>query len=330
MLNRGVDRETRFSLKDYQALPPQRVIEDLLEQPAAGMTLSGRTLDKEPYVPNTDLVEAVNLALTLRRPLLLQGDPGCGKTRLASAVAYGLGWPLEAAYIKSTSRAQDLLYSYDAVGRLYDAQLGIEGPRDPTAPDQLRFRSAMHYISLGPFGRAIKRAGLGQPSVVLIDEIDKADLDFPNDLLREIEDLRFEISETGQFYEAGPDIRTHPLVIVTNNEEKALPNAFLRRCIFHIVTIPTEPRLLRAILAAHNVGSQGLIAEATEIYQELVRIDSLTKKPGLSELLDWVRYHSAQSTSPKALGRVPAPGALFKQPADLERLQRWLKRDATI
>lgn len=327
MRNQRVDRETRFVYQPRDTPVSPREIEDPTAELVAGTPPPRTLVAYQPYLPDEGLTEAVNLALTLRRPLLLQGDPGCGKTSLAAAVAFELGWPLETCYIKSTSRARDLLYTYDVVGRLYDAQLGLDGPRDPRVPEEPRFRNPSNYVRLEPFGRAIVRAGLGRPSVVLIDEIDKADLDFPNDLLRELDELTFEIPEVPDtIHAAGDDIRTHPLIIITNNEEKALPSAFLRRCIFHLVKAPRELGQLRAILEAHEAGSPALVAEATEIFLKLVKNDSLMKKPGLSELLDWVRYHSVRDTRPDDLRHLPAMGALLKLPHDVERTQRDLEQ----
>ncbi|NJM73212.1 MAG: MoxR family ATPase [Scytonema sp. RU_4_4] len=207
MSKRSVDTSTSFSTIAYKSLQDSREIETLeiavSEENPSKKTI---TIYKEPYLPDDKLVEAVNLAIALGRPLLLQGEPGCGKTRLAYAVAYALGLPLEVSYIKSTSRAQDLLYTYDAVNRLYDAQLGAEG---------LRSREIKNYICLGPLGRAIARAQYGRRSVVLIDEIDKADLDFPNDLLWELDRLEFCVSEAPDIYYAvGDNPALRPIVFV--------------------------------------------------------------------------------------------------------------------
>ena len=254
------------------------------------------------------MVEAVNLAIALGRPLLLQGEPGCGKTRLAYAVAYALGLPLEVSYIKSTSRAQDLLYTYDAVNRLYDAQLGAD-----------RSREIKNYIRLGPLGRAIARAQYGRRSVVLIDEIDKADLDFPNDLLWELDRLEFRVTEAPEiYYSVGDKPALRPIVFVTHNEEKALPTAFLRRCIFHYVEFPQTEELLQQVLATHEISNQELSDKAIEVLLELRQLD-LSKRPGLSELLDWVGYLKAVKTPVKELEKLPYLGALLKQESDRQR-----------
>ena len=314
-----VDTSVQYSKVAYDDLPPSRPIEvaegdtvEELEKPQV------RKVEREPYYPDERLVKAVDLAIALGRPLLLQGDPGCGKTRLAYAVAYALGLPLEKCYIKSTSRAQDLLYTYDAVKRLYDAQL----------PSENRGQSlnVHHYIHLGPLGRALIRAArYKRRSVVLIDEIDKADIDFPNDLLLELDRLEFSVAEAPDMhYEVADQPELRPIVIVTHNEEKALPDAFLRRCIFHYLSFPEQEEQLQRILKLHNITDTALSKKAIAILQGLRSSDlNLIKKPGLSELLDWVGYLEACNVPAADLekGQLPFLGALLKLRNDLQRVE---------
>ncbi|HAW52456.1 MAG TPA: MoxR family ATPase, partial [Flavobacteriales bacterium] len=202
------------------------------------LDITTNSYDGSPeYIPSDELKNAVDLAIRLGRPLLLQGDPGCGKTALAYSVAAALNLPLEESYIKSTSRAQDLLYTYDAIKRLYDSQMGDKGPKD--VQGVLLSQNVRNYIHYGPLGRAIMNSQKrdAKKSVVLIDEIDKADLDFPNDLLFELDRLAFQVTEVEELRYAVPNDRPdlRPIVIITHNEEKALPPAFLRRCIYFYV-----------------------------------------------------------------------------------------------
>jgi MoxR-like ATPase len=314
-----IDTSLRFSRQAPQ--PESRDIEEPGLDPVPETDPPLRPVGQEPYLASQDLEDAVNLAIALGRPLLLQGDPGAGKTRLAYAVAYALGLPLEEAYIKSTSRAQDLLYSYDAVRRLYDAQLPAPGS-GPGAVSSIR-----GYIHLGPLGRAIARAVCGRRSIVLIDEIDKADIDFPNDLLRELDQLVFDVPEVPGLRYAVPDDRPdlRPVVFVTNNEEKTLPAAFLRRCIFHYVEFPDDGLVLDQILALHGIGDPSLRAEAVDVLLRLRELD-LGKKPGLSELLDWVGYLQATGTPAADLAGLPNHGALLKQRGDQLRALEQLAR----
>jgi MoxR-like ATPase len=327
MSRHDIDRSIRFSVAQFaEALKPEKKrvespehfrIEGIsVKDGKREVELSKPTLVDvpcEPYVAGESLVEAINMAIALGRPLLLQGDPGCGKTRLAHALAYATALPLEQAYIKSTSRAQDLLYTFDAVRRLYDLQSRREQPD-------------LHYVRLGPLGRAIARASEGRRSVVLLDEIDKADIDYPNDLLWELDRLTFELTELDglRFAVDRPDRR--PIVVVTHNEEKALPTAFLRRCVFFHIDFPTDRGFLTKLLTAHGLGSDAaLTGHALEIVAVLRKLD-LTKKPGLSELLDWVGYLKAEKTPVEKLTELPHPGLLIKQAADLPRAQKALSK----
>jgi MoxR-like ATPase len=308
-----LDTSLRFDRK--QQLPDSKQIEQPDIDPVPASNPRTQSVSQEPYLASAELEDAVNLAIALGRPLLLQGDPGAGKTRLAHAVAFALGLPLEEAYIKSTSRAQDLLYTYDAVRRLYDAQL-----QPSHHPGKHSVRHVRDYIRLGPLGRAIARAEHGRRSIVLIDEIDKADIDFPNDLLRELDRLAFEIPEAPGMRFAVPEDEPglRPVIFVTNNEEKTLPAAFLRRCIFHYVEFPDDRKHLDDILALHEIGNAELREAAIEVLLQLRDMD-LAKKPGLAELLDWAGYLDAAGTTAAEAAALPHLGALLKQRGDQQR-----------
>jgi MoxR-like ATPase len=279
-------------------------------QPQPGERGSGGQL-LAPYLPSPDLVEAVNLAIYLQRPLLLKGEPGCGKTQLASAVAYELGLPLEAWYVKSTSRARDGLYIYDAVGRLRDAQLAASGRLKPEQVQTVD--DAATYVRWGPLGRAFQQ---DTPTVVLIDEIDKADIDFPNDLLLELDEGRFMVEETGQQITA----KVAPIVFITSNDEKDLPDAFLRRCLFHYVEFPKRDRLMDIINAQFPAAPSALVQQAVARFLEL-REDmgkdkgEAGKRVSTSELIDWfrvLRRYPEDEALKKLDGKLPYPGVLLK------------------
>ncbi|MBD1944364.1 MoxR family ATPase [Coleofasciculus sp. FACHB-712] len=272
-----------------------------------------------PYLPSPELIDAVNLAIFLeKRPLLLKGEPGCGKTRLAQAVAHELGLPYEPWYIKSTSRARDGLYSYDAVRRLHDAQLVRMGEESKSKVDNLD-----KYIELGPLGRAFENP---QRTVVLIDEIDKADIDFPNDLLRELDEQKFTIEETGKEIKAN----FPPIVFVTSNDEKDLPDAFLRRCLFYYIKFPYLQ--LTEIVKAHFPESPPDVVEAavnrfTELRRKMEKGKS-GKKVSTSELLDWfaVLHQFPKDEVLKQLEEeLPFPEVLLKK---WEDHLRYLKYEA--
>ncbi|MBD2604887.1 MoxR family ATPase [Scytonema hofmannii FACHB-248] len=274
-----------------------------------------------PYLPNPELVEAVNLAIYLERPLLLKGEPGCGKTQLASAVAYELSLDLKAWYVKSTSRARDGLYTYDAVGRLRDAQLAAS---NRLTPEQMqRINDPTAYVRLGPLGQAFQQ---DNPTVVLIDEIDKADIDFPNDLLLELDERRFIVEETGQEVEA----KAAPIVIITSNDEKDLPDAFLRRCLFHYVEFPSSETLVQIINALFPTTSKELVTQAITRFLQLreeMRKDKgeAGKKVSTSELIDWfrvLRRYPQDEVLGKLDGKLPYAGVLLKSWEDHVRYLR--------
>lgn len=334
----AVDVSILFTDIQYDELPEERVIEKAEQEPDTSGPLETETVKREPYRADRKLAEAVDLALALGRPLLLQGDPGSGKTRLAYAVAYALGLPLEVIPVKSTSRAQDLLYTYDALNRLYHAQLGDLAPRDSAGNPKVE--DVRNYIHLGPLGRAIVRAKRTQDptrSVVLIDEIDKADLDFPNDLLWELDRGSFEVHEVANMSYALPeDTSKRPLVIITHNEEKALPAAFLRRCVFYHVKFPEDEEYLNEIIELHRLADPIAvnIEEDRQLRPQVIgivkklRTMSLKKPPGLSELLDWVGVLRATKTPPQTLNDLPYLGALLKLESDQDQARKAYANEA--
>jgi MoxR-like ATPase len=261
-----------------------------------------------PYLPSPELIKAVNLAIFLeKRPLLLKGEPGCGKTSLAQAVAYELGLPYEAWYIKSTTRARDGLYTYDAVNRLHDAQLARVGEASNSKVENLD-----NYIKLGPLGRAFRNQ---QRTVVLIDEIDKADIDFPNDLLRELDEQRFTIEEKGEEVKANYP----PIVFVTSNDEKDLPDAFLRRCLFYYIRFPDSSQLENIVKSHFPQSSPELVEAAAKRFTELrqkMEKGKAGKKVSTSELLDWfalLRQFPEDEVLKQLEGEIPFPEVLLKK-----------------
>ncbi|ACR29747.1 AAA family ATPase [Burkholderia glumae] len=263
------------------------------------------------YVATDDLKLAVNAALTLQRPLLVKGEPGTGKTMLAEEVAAALGMPLLQWHVKSTTKAQQGLYEYDAVSRLRDSQLGDE-----------RVKDIANYIVRGVLWQAFTA---DEPCVLLIDEIDKADIEFPNDLLRELDRMEFHVYETRELVRA----KHRPLVIITSNNEKELPDAFLRRCFFHYIQFP-EPATMQRIIEVHYPGiKQALVRAALESFFELRAVSGLKKKPSTSELLDWLKLLLAEDIPPEALRSTdhklvvpPLAGALLKNEQDLSLFER--------
>ncbi|MBW4523320.1 MAG: MoxR family ATPase [Scytolyngbya sp. HA4215-MV1] len=274
-----------------------------------------------PYLPSDELVEAVNLAIYLERPLLLKGEPGCGKTQLAEAVAYELKLPLEPWYVKSISRARDGLYTYDAVGRLRDAQLAVSGR---LSEEQIRkIDNPATYVRWEALGRAFQNQ---QRTVVLIDEIDKADIDFPNDLLLELDKQCFFVEETGQMIQA----QVAPIVFITSNDEKDLPDAFLRRCLFHYVEFPNQKRLIEIIESRFPNASEELVNQAVTKFQELREAmrkekGEAGKKVSTSELIDWfkvLQQHPEDEVLTKLHGKLPFAGVLLKSWEDHVRYLR--------
>ncbi len=264
----------------------------------------------ERYVATEDLTVAVNAAVTLERPLLVKGEPGTGKTELARQVAQALDLPMIEWSIKSTTRAQQGLYEYDAVSRLRDSQLG-----DPRVED------VAHYIRKGKLWQAFDAPG---KVVLLIDEIDKADIEFPNDLLQELDRMEFFVYETGETVAA----RHRPVVIITSNNEKELPDAFLRRCFFHYIRFPDMDTLKRIVEVHHPGIKPRLLQVALEQFFELRETPGLKKKPSTSEVLDWLKLLLAEDLSPEdlkadATSALPRlHGALLKNEQDVHLFER--------
>ena len=265
----------------------------------------------QDYVTTPDLMLAVNAAIKLQRPLLIKGEPGTGKTMLAEQVADALGVPLLQWHIKSTTKAQQGLYEYDAVSRLRDSQLGED-----------RVKDIANYILKGVLWQAFDAE---TPTVVLIDEIDKADIEFPNDLLRELDRMEFHVYETRETVRA----RHRPIVFITSNNEKELPDAFLRRCFFHYIRFPDRDTMQR-IVDVHFPGlKRDLLREALEVFFGLRDVPGLKKKPSTSELIDWLKLLVAEDIPPEALRAKdqqaavpPLAGALLKNEQDVHLFER--------
>lgn len=272
------------------------------------------------YVATDDLKMAVNAAATLERPLLVKGEPGTGKTRLAEEVAQSLGRPFFEWHIKSTGKAQQGLYEYDAVSRLRDSQLGDDKVHD-----------IANYIVKGPLWECFDS---DEQPVLLIDEIDKADIEFPNDLLRELDRMEFFVYETQTTVKA----KHRPIIIITSNNEKELPDAFLRRCFFHYISFPDKDTM-KDIVEVHFPGlKKELLSEAMNVFFDLRELPGLKKKPSTSELLDWLKLLLAEDIPPEALKDTdvkkslpPLYGALLKNEQDVhlfERLAFMARREA--
>lgn len=257
------------------------------------------------YIASEELISAVNVAAALNRPLLIKGEPGTGKTMLALSVADNLKMHLLIWNIKSTTKAQDGLYVYDTVQRLYDSQFG-EGD----------VRNIKQYIKLGKLGEAFISS---ERVVLLIDEIDKADIEFPNDLLWELDQMSFYIPETGETITA----RHRPIVIITSNAEKELPDAFLRRCIFHYIAFPDEEMMRQIINVHYPELPQELVRAAVNAFYGIRNLPGLQKKPSTSELLDWIQALAVGGIDPRTIEKeIPLPGVLLKKDNDMALWQR--------
>ena len=273
--------------------------------------MTDRFAGTDRYIATDDLMMAVNAAITLSRPLLIKGEPGTGKTQLAQEIARALDRPLHEWHIKSTSKAQQGLYEYDAVSRLRDSQLG-----------DARVHDIANYIIKGKLWEAFEADV--QP-VLLIDEIDKADIEFPNDLLRELDRMEFYVYETRELVKA----RHRPIIIITSNNEKELPDAFLRRCFFHYIRFPDAETMTRIVDVHYPKLKKELLAEALSAFFQLREAPGLRKKPSTSELLDWIKLLVAEQIPPEALRSddpkkmlPPLYGALLKNEQDVHLFEQ--------
>lgn len=265
----------------------------------------------DQYVVTEDLKMAVNAAMNLKRPLLIKGEPGTGKTMLAEEMAEAINAPLITWHIKSSTKAQQGLYEYDAVSRLRDSQLGNEGVEDVS-----------NYIKKGKLWEAFEA---DEQTVLLIDEIDKADIEFPNDLLQELDRMEFFVYETGETIRA----KQRPIVVITSNNEKELPDAFLRRCFFHYINFPDAETMMQILDVHFPELKKDLVKEALEIFFDLRKVPGLKKKPSTSELIDWLKLLMADDIPDDILSNrdpskaiPPLYGALVKNEADVQLLER--------
>jgi MoxR-like ATPase len=259
------------------------------------------------YIASDELSRIVNVALLLRRPLLVKGEPGTGKTLLARSIAEGLGYELITWHVKSTTKAKDGLYVYDTVQRLYDSRFEDKDVSD-----------IRQYIRLGPLGRAFQSE---RQVVLLIDEVDKADLEFPNDLLHELDAMSFTIPETGDSVTA----KHRPAVIITSNSEKELPDAFLRRAVFHYIEFPDRELMAKIVRTHHPDLSAKLLDAALDAFYRLRAVEGVRKRPSTSELVDWIGALLAHGVTPESLEReVPFLGVLLKREGDVATTLRRL------
>ena len=276
--------------------------------PGKDTAMSETFQGSQDYVASEELMRAVNIAMVLQKPLLIKGEPGTGKTVLAEAIAKSLGKELIIWNIKSTTKAQDGLYVYDVVQRLYDSQFGGEGVDD-----------IEKYVKLGKLGEAFTA---DDQVILLIDEIDKADLEFPNDLLWELDRMEFHIPETGETVTA----KHRPVVIITSNAEKELPDAFLRRCVFHYIEFP-DKELMADIVRVHfpDIDNK-LLTQVLEAFYKIRSLPTIKKKPSTSEIIDWIQalQHGGVNAD-KIVKEVPYLGVLLKKNEDIDTLRRqWL------
>ena len=267
--------------------------------------MNTRFTGSKDYVASEELMAAVDIAIALEKPLLIKGEPGTGKTMLAEAISQSMGKDLYIWNIKSTTKAQDGLYVYDTIQRLYDSQFGEEGVDD-----------IAHYIKLGKLGEAFKA---DKQVILLIDEIDKADLEFPNDLLWELDKMEFYIHETRETIKA----KERPIVIITSNAEKELPDAFLRRCIFHYITFPDRDQMTEIVHAHFENLEENVLKNALDTFYWIRSIKDVRKKPSTSELIDWIRALTISGIDPEHLReQLPVLGVLLKKDEDLEAVKK--------